>query len=157
MGVLDVGEQLGSLADQVEPSPEQIPGRSHLRRVDVRLGKHSSPHEGRDLVGVDAVVLGLAAVDGLHVERVAEDEGDALLGAEVGQPVPGEGALDRDDEVLAEGGDCGEEGLWLRADVSVQEHLALLVDNADVHRLRVQIDPAVVLVRIGVESHWVSS
>jgi hypothetical protein len=38
-----------------------------------------------DLVGVDAVVLCLAAVDGLHVEGVAEDELDALPATE-GRP-----------------------------------------------------------------------
>ena len=54
-----------------------------------------------DLLGVDLVVLGLAAVDGLHVQRVAEDEGDPLGGAEVGEPVPGEHALAADDQPVA--------------------------------------------------------
>jgi hypothetical protein len=64
-----------------------------------------------DLVGVDAVVLGLAAVDGFHVQRVADEEGDVFLGAAVGQPVPAEHALDADNEVVAEGGDGSEESV----------------------------------------------
>src|SRR5262249_13185848 len=43
--------------------------------------------ESADLLGVDVIVLGLAAVDGTHVERVAEDEGDAVFGAQVADPV----------------------------------------------------------------------
>ena len=37
VGVLDVGEQVASPADQVETSAKQIPGRSHLGRIDVGL------------------------------------------------------------------------------------------------------------------------
>jgi hypothetical protein len=60
-------------------------------------------------MGVNPVVLGLAAVDRLHVEGVAEDEGDGFLGAEVGEPVPAEDALDADDEVVAVGLDGARE------------------------------------------------
>ena len=62
-------------------------------------GKHAAAQQAGDLGGVDRVVLGLAAVDGLHVQGVAEDEGDALVFAEVGEPVPGEHALAADDQV----------------------------------------------------------
>jgi hypothetical protein len=44
-------------------------------------------------------------VDGFHVQGVSENESDLLVVAEVGQPVPGEQALDGDDEIVAEGGD----------------------------------------------------
>ena len=105
---------------------------------------------------VDAVVLRLAAVDRLHVERVAEDEGDAFGGAEVGEPVPGEDALDGDDEVVAIGRDYLEERFGVRRQVLVDEHLAVAVEDADVHGLGVQIDAAVVAVLVRVESHWFS-
>ena len=39
-----------------------------------------------DLLGVDAVVLGFGAVDGTHVERMSEEKGDVLRGAEIGEP-----------------------------------------------------------------------
>ncbi len=57
------------------------------------------------------------------------------------------------DEVLAVGGDGAQEALWLTEEVAVQKHLALPVEDADVHGSRVQVDPAVVLVGLGVESH----
>jgi hypothetical protein len=46
-------------------------------------------------VGTDLVVFGLAAMDRHHVERMAQDKGNALLGAEVGEPIPGEGGLNQ--------------------------------------------------------------
>ena len=53
---------------------------------------------------VDLLVFGLAAVNRLHVERVAQDEGNTFSGAEVGEPVPGEDAFDAEDEILPVGG-----------------------------------------------------
>ena len=41
-------------------------------------------------------------MDRLHVEGVTEDEGDLFSFAEIGEPVPGEHALDGDDDVVAE-------------------------------------------------------
>ena len=55
----------------------------------------------RNLEGIDFVVLGLAAVDRIHIERVAQDEGNALAGTQVSEPVPGEHALDGHDETFA--------------------------------------------------------
>jgi len=90
---------------------QEVPGGPHLLGVDVGHGEHAAPQEHRDLLRVDLVVLGLAAVDGFHVERVPQDEGDALAGAQIGQPVPGEDALHGHDDVLAVGGDSDEECL----------------------------------------------
>ena len=73
--------------------------------------------------------------------------------AEVGEPVPGEDALGGHDEVLAKRRDRFEKRLRARRQVPVQEHLAAVVEDAEVHRLRVQIDPAPMLVRSVVESH----
>ena len=108
-------------------------------------------------MGVDLVVLGLASVDGLHEQRVAKDEGDPFPCTQIRQPVPGEDALAGDPEILAIGSDDLEEGLGLRGQVLVHEHLTGGVEDADVHRPRVQIDPAVVAVLPGVESHRSSS
>lgn len=52
-------------------------------------------------MGIDLVVLGLAAVDGRHVERMAEHEVNLLGGAEVSEPIPARDALHSDDEVAA--------------------------------------------------------
>jgi len=104
-------------------------------------------------VRVDLVVLGLAAVHGLHRQGVAEHEGDALSGADIREPVPGEHALGRHDEILAVGGDDLEEGLRIRLDVPVHEHLADPVEDAEVHHVHVEIDSAVVAMLPVVESH----
>jgi len=50
-------------------------------------------------VRIDLVVFGLAAVNGPHVERMPEHEVDPLVGAQIGQPVPGEHALNADHQI----------------------------------------------------------
>ena len=106
---------------------------------------------------VNLVVLGLPAVNRFHGQGVPQHEGDALGRAQVGQPVPGEHALGRDDEIGAVRRDrleeCGRGG----GDVPVHEHLAGGVEDAEIHRLHVQIEPAVILVLVVVESHRSSS
>jgi hypothetical protein len=92
-------------------------------------------------------------MDGLHVERVAEDERDALPPAEVRQPVPGEHALDGDDEIVSVGLHSLNEGLRTASHILVQQNLTFPVKDAQVHGLGMQIDPAVVGVSLGVESH----
>ncbi len=91
------------------------------------MGKHAAAEQAGDLAGVDLVVLGLAAVDGLHVQGVAEDEGDALVLAEVGEPVPGEHALAADDEAVAEGRDGVEEGVGLGGQIAVSKTVVAVV------------------------------
>ena len=80
-----------------------MPTPTQQRLQGAQLGSGQGPSLGSDGLGevgqaggIDAVVLGLAAVDGLHVVGVADQEGELLLGAEVGEPVPGEHALDAD-------------------------------------------------------------
>jgi hypothetical protein len=153
-GHADVGEQLAAPAHEEETATKQVACGPHATGIDVGHGKRTAPEQRGDLVGVDLVVLGLPAVDGLHVEGVAEDEGDVLLGAEVGEPVPAEDALDADDEVIAIGRDGPEEALGLRAQVAVQEDLAgLVLEDAQVHGASVKVDAAVVSMLASVEAH----
>ncbi len=72
-------------------------------------------------------------MDSLHIESMAENKVDALLTAEVGEPVPAENAFDRNDESFAEGCDSLEEGLGLRADVAVKARLSGRVETTEVH------------------------
>src|SRR5262249_3420329 len=88
-----------------------------------------------------------------HVQGVAEGEGDGFLLAEVGQPVPGEHALDADHEAVAEGGDGAEEGVGPGRQVAVEDDGAVVVEDADVHGPRVQVDAGVESVLLRVESH----
>ncbi len=83
VGVLNVGEKGASTPNEVQASSKQIPGGAHLRRIDVGFGERAAAEQGGDLHGIDLVVLGFAAVDGLHVEGVAEHEVDAFVAAYV--------------------------------------------------------------------------
>ena len=63
-------------------------------------------------------------MDGLHVEGMTEDKRDALVGTEVGEPVPGEHAFDSDDETLVDTGQWPSEGLRVGFHVTVHQNLA---------------------------------
>jgi putative addiction module component (TIGR02574 family) len=78
-------------------------------------------------------------MDGLHRQRVPQHKGDAVLGAEVGEPVPGEHALRAHDEIVAKGGHGLEERVRCGLQVAMHQHLAGPVEDADVHRLHVEI------------------
>jgi hypothetical protein len=120
------------------------------------LRQVAAAQEIGDLLGVDAIVLGLGAVDRLHVQRVAEHEHDAFLGAEISDPVPGEHALAGDDQAGAVGRQRFEQGGRLAGHFLVQGLVAGMIEDAQVQRSGVQIDAAVELVSIGlrfVETH----
>jgi hypothetical protein len=149
-----MGEQLASFAHEEEASAEQVAGSAHARGIDVGLGQGTGAEQHRDLVGVDAIVLGLTAVDGLHVEGMAEHERDAFAGAQIGEPVPAEGALGGDDEVAAVGRDSLEEELGVTPQIAMEKFVAaLVIEDAEVHGASVQVDAAVVSMTAGVESH----
>jgi hypothetical protein len=96
-------------------------------------------------------------VDGPHVQGVAQDEGDVLAGAQVGQPVPAEQSLDGDDQPVPEGGDGAEEGVGLCGEVLVEDDLAGVVEDAQLHGPGMQVDAAVESVLLVVEAHAWSS
>src|SRR5918996_1494678 len=121
------------------------------------LGEVAAPEQYRNLVRINAVVCGLATVNGFHVERVSQHEGKALLRTEVGQPVPGEDTFDGDDKLRTIGCHDLEQGVRAGFHVALYHDLAVLVQNADVHASGVEIDAAVELVLCGVESPAVSS
>lgn len=81
---------------------------------------------------------------------------DVLGGAEVGEPVPAEHALDGDGEVVAERRDQAQELGGVGGDVALEQDVALGVEDADEHRPRVKVEAAVVLVRLRVESRVAS-
>ena len=88
--------------------------------------ERSAAEECRDLLGVDLVVLDRGAVDGSHVEGVAEDELDAFGLAEISEPVPGEDALGADDEAVAVGRDGFQERLGTGGEIPVEDDLAFV-------------------------------
>jgi hypothetical protein len=104
-------------------------------------------------LGINLVVFRLATVDGFHIERVSQDEGDALFSAEVGEPLPGEETFHGAHETLTIGGNRLEERFRSRFHVAVQQDFALGAQDADVHTPGMHVDTAVKGVLIGVESH----
>jgi hypothetical protein len=86
---------------------------------------------------------------------VAEDEGDALVFAQVGEPVPAEDALAADDEVAAEGLERLENGLRPARKIAVQGDLTRVVEHTEVESAAVEIDAAGERVGPGVKSHAV--
>jgi hypothetical protein len=88
VGLLDLGESLGAFAPEVYPAPEEITGRAPLGGVDRGLREQAPTQEPRDFLGIDSVVFGCAAMEGFHVEGMAEDEGHPLPSTQVSQPGP---------------------------------------------------------------------
>jgi len=127
--------------------------RSSARGIDIGHGDQAAAEEGGDLVGVDPIVLGLAAVDGLHVEGVAEHEGHPLPRTQVSKPVPGEQALGGHGKILAVRRDDLEERFWGGAEVPVDLDGSRLVEDTDVEGSGMEINAAGELMLLGVESH----
>lgn len=92
-------------------------------------------------------------MDGFHVESVPQDELDALVDAEVSDPVPAEETLDGNDQVLAVGFEDPEELVAVAGELLVHQSLAGSVKNADVEAAGVEVDAAVVTMLLGVQSH----
>jgi hypothetical protein len=78
VGVVSMGEEFAAWAGQVHASPQQGAGGAHLGRIDRGLGPHPAAQEPGNCMGVDRVVFGLAAMDGLHVEGMTEDNRDTV-------------------------------------------------------------------------------
>ena len=91
-------QELGPFACQMHAAPEQVAGGPHRGGIDIGLREHAATEQGGNLLGIDLVVFGLTAMDGLHGEGMTEDKRDAFVGTEVGEPVPGEHTFDRDDD-----------------------------------------------------------
>jgi len=136
---------------------EKIPRGAHFVGIDVGLREHAPTKKRTDLVSIDAIVFGLTAMDGFHIEGMAEDEGEPVLSTKISEPVPGKHALDGDDEVISIGFDDLEEPIGPCWQVAVDQNLPVLIDDTDVHRSGVKIDTAVEFMLVGVESHQVSS
>ena len=152
-GILNMGQEIGPFPHEVIASAQEIPGGPHPFRVDVSLGQQAAAQQDGDLVGVDLVVLRFTAVNRLHVEGVAEHELDAFVGTQIGKPVPGEDALDRNDEVFPKRRHGCQKRLRRRLHVLVQQDLAVAIQDAQIHGPGVQIDAAIVSMGLCVESH----
>jgi hypothetical protein len=84
---------------------------------------------------------------------MSEDKWNALVVAEICHPVPGEDAFYSNDNILTIGSNGFEKGITVGFHVAMFPDLSFFIDDTDIHFSCVQIDSAVVLVLIIVESH----
>ena len=133
VGVDHVGDDLGAFVDQVHAAAQEVAGFAQALGIGVGDGQVAAAQQLGDLPGVDLVVLRLAAVDGLHVQRVAKDKGDVLGLAQIGQPVPAKQAFASDDQAVAVRRDGLEESGRLGGQIFVQDDGAALVEDANIH------------------------
>ncbi len=127
-----MGQEFSPLAHQVIAPAHEIPGCPHLPGIDISHEDQASSQQGSDLVGIDSVVLALAAMDGPHVQGMAQDKGNVLVATEVGEPVPGEHAFRTDDNVFSERLNEPEKGFRPGSDIPVQVDVALSIQDADI-------------------------
>jgi hypothetical protein len=85
-------------------------------------------------VGVALLVLGFAPVTRFHIERMPQAKGDPFFGAEVGEPVPREPALDRHDQIVPLGRNNPQKRRGGRRQIFMDEFRAMLIEDTDVHR-----------------------
>ena len=155
--MLDRGQEVGAFAHAVRPAPEQVPGRPPLRGIDIRLGQQAATKQRGHRLGIALIVCGLAPVDGFHVEGMPPHKGHPLLCTQVGQPVPGEDPFD----CHPQPGTIGRHGLEKRFRSgfhgAVHQDVSVMVHDTAIHAPGRQVDTAVKLVQLGVESPEVSA
>ena len=152
LGIMPMGQECSPWVRQRPTAPEPVTSSAPRGGRDRGWWEQTAAPELGHLVGIALVILGLTAVDGLHREGLPEDAREALVGTQVSEPVPDAQALDGHDETLAIRGKSCQEGLRVGLHVAVHEHLAALVEEADVHGTGVQVDTAVKWVLGRVES-----
>ena len=108
-------------------------------------------------MGVDLVVLALAAMDCFHIESMSQYKGNSLSDTKVSYPVPGEHALRCHHNVLPVGSNKLKKCVGIRIQVPVSHNLSTAAEYAHIHFLCVQVDSTIIFVLFGVESHLVSS
>jgi hypothetical protein len=157
VGLLKMREPRGPFARERHAAPEELTGRPPRGGIDLGRREHPATQQHGDLLGVERVVFGLAAVDRFHLQRVPEDNGHLFRGAEVGEPGPGQETFDRDDQIVPIGCHALENRLRTGVHVALQQDLAVLAKDTHGHAASMQINAARRFVLLGVESHEVSS
>jgi len=88
---------------------------------------------------------------------MAQDEWDFVLGAKIGNPIPGEHAFDADNDIFKEWEDDIEKRFGIGLKVLMYSGFSLLIDDANVHFSCMQIDAAIKFVLLIVKSHDLAS
>jgi len=155
IGILHMGKQFSPFPCKMISSSEQVSGRARLGGIDIGHGHHAAPKQSSYFIGVYFVVFGFASMDGFHVECTAKDKRDILLAAEIGKPVPGEDALNGNNNVLTVGAMVFRKisGFVLMSRCRRIFPSLSRMQRYIVHSPCVQIDTAVKFVLMGVKSH----
>src|SRR5262249_29356509 len=135
--------RLAALADEAQPGGEQVARAAALARVGVGGREVAALEEPGDGFRIFAVALGLAAMHGGHGPGVAEDEGDGVIAAGVGEPVPAMHTLAGDEEPVSEGSDGAEEGVGVGGQVFGEADLAVVVEDDEEEGPGVEIDAGI--------------
>jgi hypothetical protein len=151
-GLLEVGSQLRPGVQQQPAAPEESSRGPQRRGRDRRWRQQAATQEYGKLMGVDLVVFGRTPMERLHVQGLAEDEREAFVSPEVGQPGPREHAVDRDTAPVSVGGNDVQKGLRGRLHRTMHETLATLVAETDLHGTGLQIDATIPRVLRAVEA-----
>ena len=53
VGLLDMRQQFSAFPRAMYPAPEQIPGRPHVRGIDIGLGQHTATQQYRNFLGIN--------------------------------------------------------------------------------------------------------
>src|SRR5262249_8900915 len=133
----------GGRRDEAGAGAEQVAQSPPLLGVGVGGREVAAAQQPGDGLGVLAVTLGLVAVHGLHGVGVAEDKGDVLLAAGIGEPVPAVHALAGEEEAVAEGSDGAEEGVGVGGQVTGEADLAVAIEDDEEQGPGVEIDAGI--------------
>jgi hypothetical protein len=155
--LLDVGKEFGALTRQRQATSEEVPGRPHLRWINLGLRAHAPTEQHGAFLGVDRVVFGLAPMERFHRQGVAQDKRQPFLCTQVGEPVPRQETCDGADHMVPRGRDGLEQGVGTGWYIPVQYNLAILTQATDVHGAGMQVDATVKWMLVGGASPEVSS
>ena len=143
---LDAGQQFGAVPDVEEALAQERAQGPFLGGINVAWRNEVGAEQVGDFFRVNAVIFVFAAVDGLEVEGVGQDEVEARSLAGIGEPIPAEHAFGADGQVVLIRGDELEEVVEIVvADVGVDELFAVAVHDADVHLAGMEVNSAVEL------------
>ena len=121
LGMLHVRQELGPFVRQRPAAPPHVTGGAQVGGRARGLREQAAPEQRGNLVRINLVIFGRPAMDGLHGEGMTEDTGEACVGTEVGEPVPGAQAGDGDDETRSRRSNDVQEGLRVGVHVTVHQ------------------------------------
>jgi hypothetical protein len=157
LGMLPMGQKFRAFAPQVGAAPQEGPSGPPLGRGDRGLGEQAAAPESGNLWGIARVVFGRAAMEGLHREGVAEDNGKVVCGTQGGEPLPGAETLDGHHQLVTRGGEGREKRCRGRLHMAVQQDFPRVAQDADGHGAGMEVNATGKWVLVGGESHEVSS